>query len=135
MERGLSLRCMKKAGLKKLWKWIKIIAIIYVAGGLALYFLQDAIVFHPVSLKEDHQYDLPEKHRDINIPINNESKLIIVQFLSTDTMAKGVILYFHGNRKNISWYAKYPPYFTRHGYEVWLIDYPGFGKSTGKFSE
>jgi alpha-beta hydrolase superfamily lysophospholipase len=61
--------------------------------------------------------------------------LNIVQFFSTDTVTKGVVLYFHGNKKNISWYAKYPPYFTKHGYEVWIIDYPGFGKSTGKLTE
>lgn len=126
---------MYKAHFKKLWKWLKILIVIYVAGGVALYFLQDAILFHPVSLKRDHKYVFPQKHKDINIPIDEETNLNIIQFLSTDTLTKGVVLYFHGNKKNISWYAKYPPYFTRHGYEVWLIDYPGFGKSTGKFSE
>lgn len=129
------MRFMKKTVLKKFWKWFKIFVVIYIAGGFALYFLQDAILFHPVSLKSDHQYDFPEKHRDINIPIDDESNLNIIQFFSKDTVTRGVVLYFHGNRKNISWYAKYPPYFTRHGYEVWLIDYPGFGKSTGKFTE
>jgi hypothetical protein len=126
---------MNKPAIRKIWKWVKVIAVIYVAGGIALYFLQDAILFHPVSLKKDHRYDFPEKHNDINIPVSNESNLNIIQFLSADTVTKGIVLYFHGNKKNISWYAKYPPYFTRHGYEVWMIDYPGYGKSTGKFSE
>ena len=120
---------------KKVWKWFKILAIVYVLSGVALYFLQDYVLFHPVSLKKDHNYDFPEKHKDINIPITENSNLNIVQFFSTDTVTKGVVLYFHGNKKNISWYAKYPPYFTKHGYEVWLIDYPGFGKSTGKLTE
>src|SRR4030095_3461209 len=124
-----------KMNYKKAWKWFKILAIIYVLGGVCLYFLQDYVLFHPVSLKKDHNYDFPEKHRDINIPITEKSNLNIVQFLSTDTVIKGVVLYFHGNKKNISWYAKYPPYFTKHGYEVWIIDYPGFGKSTGKLTE
>jgi pimeloyl-ACP methyl ester carboxylesterase len=124
-----------KINYRKVWKWFKIIAIIYIIGGVALYFLQDYILFHPVSLKKDHNYDFPEKHKDINIPINESSNLNVVQFFSTDTVTKGVVLYFHGNKKNISWYAKYPPYFTKHGYEVWIIDYPGFGKSTGKFTE
>ena len=124
-----------KINYRKIWKWFKIIAIIYILSGVALYFLQDYILFHPVTLKKDHNYDFPEKHKDINIPISENSNLNIVQFLSTDTVTKGAVLYFHGNKKNISWYAKYPPYFTRHGYEVWIIDYPGFGKSTGKFTE
>ena len=120
---------------RRFWKWLKIILVIYIVGGVVLYFLQDYILFRPVSLKRDHNFDFPEKHKDINIPINENSNLNIVQFLSTDTNTKGVVLYFHGNKKNISWYAKYSPYFTKHGYEVWMIDYPGFGKSTGKFTE
>jgi uncharacterized protein len=120
---------------KKRWTWFKILLIIYVLGGIALYFLQDYILFRPVSLKRDHSYDFTEKHKDINIPITENSNLNIVQFFSTDSVTKGVVLYFHGNKKNISWYANYPPYFTRDGYEVWIIDYPGFGKSTGKFTE
>jgi pimeloyl-ACP methyl ester carboxylesterase len=129
-----SLQAMK-INHKKIWKWVKILAIIYVLGGVALYFLQDYILFHPVTLKRDHNYDFPEKHKDINIPITETSNLNIVQFFSTDILTKGVVLYFHGNKKNISWYAKYPPYFTKYGYEVWIIDYPGFGKSTGKLTE
>ena len=126
---------LMKISYKKVWKWLKIIAIIYILGGIALYFLQDYILFHPVTLKRDHKYDFPEKNKEINIPITENSNLNIVQFFSTDTVTKGVVLYFHGNKKNISWYAKYSPYFTKYGYEVWLIDYPGFGKSTGKLTE
>ena len=124
-----------KINYKKTWKWFKILTIVYVLGGVALYFLQDYILFHPVTLKRDHNYNFPGKYKDINIPITGNSNLNIVQFFSTDTITKGVVLYFHGNKKNISWYAKYSPYFTKHGYEVWLIDYPGFGKSTGKLTE
>jgi len=120
---------------KKIWRWVRILIAIYILGGVVLYFFQDAILFHPVQLKREQEYAFSEPHKEINIPVNKESNLNIIQFLSSDTITKGVVLYFHGNRKNISWYAKYTPYFTKHGYEVWLIDYPGFGKSTGKFTE
>jgi pimeloyl-ACP methyl ester carboxylesterase len=124
-----------KTRYRKFWKWLKIIIIIYIIGGAALYFLQDYILFRPVTLKKDHKYAFAEKHKEVNIPVNENSNLNIVQFLPVDTITKGVILYFHGNKKNISWYAKYAPYFTINGYEVWMIDYPGFGKSTGRFTE
>ena len=114
---------------------MKIIIAIYVIFGVALYFLQDYILFRPVTLKKDHKYDFTEKHKEINIPVSKNSNLNIVQFLPADTLPKGVVLYFHGNKKNVSWYAKHAPYFTRNGYEVWMIDYPGFGKSTGRFTE
>lgn len=131
----LSSLSIMKWNWRKIRKWTKTILIIYILIGIAFYFLQDYILFHPVSLKKDHKYDFPEKHKDISLKINETSSLNIVQFFSIDTVTKGVVLYFHGNKKNISWYTKYPPYFTRYGYEVWLIDYPGFGKSRGKFTE
>ena len=126
---------LMKSKYRKGWKWLKIFAVIYIMGGLALYFLQDYILFRPVTLKKEHKYEFTEKHKEVNIPVSENSNLNIVQFLPADSIVKGVILYFHGNKKNISWYAKYAPSFTQHGYEVWMIDYPGFGKSTGKFTE
>jgi uncharacterized protein len=123
---------MKK---NKLLRLFKITVIVYLLLGIALYFLQDFILFHPVSLKGNHQYEFPGKYKEINIPVDSASNLNIIQFYSTDTITRGVVLYFHGNKKNISWYAKYTPYFTKHGYDVWMIDYPGFGKSTGNFNE
>jgi uncharacterized protein len=76
----------------------------------------------------------PIPHKEINIPYDDTSNVNIIQFTTT-TAAKGVVLYFHGNRKNIAWYAKYAPNFTKNGYEVWMIDYPGYGKSTGPLTE
>ena len=56
-------------------------------------------------------------------------------FFPQDSIPKGVVLYFHGNRDNVNRYARYAVNFTRHGYEVWITDYPGYGKTTGKLTE
>lgn len=117
-----------------MFKWIKIVLAAYVIIGLAFYFLQDMVLFHPVSLKPTHRYNFKEPHRDINMRLDSVSNLNVIEFTTADT-ARGVILYFHGNKKNIAWYAKYASNFTKHGYEVWMIDYPGYGKSTGRFTE
>ena len=37
--------------------------------------------------------------------------------------------------RNIERYANQSPLFTNNGYDVWMVDYPGFGKSTGKRTE
>ena len=120
---------------KKIRKWTIIILIIYVLIGVGIYFLQDRILFHPVSLKRSHKYEFQEPHKELSIPISNEDTLNLVQFLSRNSIARGIVLYFHGNKKNIAWYSKYAPYFTNRGYEVFMIDYPGFGKSKGRFTE
>lgn len=120
---------------KKIIKWLKVLVIIYVVGGIALYFLQDAILFHPLSLNRSHKYNFKEPHQELRMGLNDKDTISLVSFSSTDTLHKGVVLYFHGNKRNISWYARFMPYFTKHGYEVLMIDYPGYGKSTGKLTE
>jgi pimeloyl-ACP methyl ester carboxylesterase len=47
----------------------------------------------------------------------------------------GLILYFHGNTRSIKGWAKYARDFYRYDYDVVLVDYRGFGKSTGKRNE
>jgi len=47
----------------------------------------------------------------------------------------GLILYFHGNTRSIKGWAKYARDFYRYQYDVVLVDYRGFGKSTGRKSE
>jgi pimeloyl-ACP methyl ester carboxylesterase len=116
-------------------KWLKITIIVYCVIGIVLYYLQDYILFHPVQIQQQETYDFNTPHKEVNIPYSANSTINIVQFLTPDSSAKGVVLYFHGNKKNISWYSKFSPFFTKHSYEVWMIDYPGFGKSTGIFSE
>jgi pimeloyl-ACP methyl ester carboxylesterase len=73
--------------------------------------------------------------REVNIPYSEQSNINLVQFFPKDSVRKGVVLYFHGNRQNIERYAPRVPMITKQGYEVWMIDYPGYGKSTGEFSE
>ncbi len=120
---------------KQLFRWIKVAVLLYCVAGILLYYLQDYILFHPDAFEKNKKYDFSYLHDDINIPYDSGTNLNIIQFKTNTPSPKGVILYFHGNRKNIAWYAKYAPNFTRNGYEVWMIDYPGYGKSTGAFTE
>lgn len=120
---------------KKLLRWVKILITVYILGGMALYFLQDFILFRPVSLKRSHAFNFSQPHRDTDIPVNEKDTLSLVDFLPTDSVIRGIVLYFHGNKKHIGWYADYIPHFTRHGYQVLMIDYPGYGKSRGKLTE
>jgi uncharacterized protein len=126
---------MKKRWLKKSWKLFRIIFIVYVIIGVALYFLQELFIFHPKKLPADYAYQFDIPFREINLPVSAKKNLSIVQFTVPDSVRKGIVLYFHGNRQNINRYAKYAAGFTRNKYEVWMIDYPGYGKSTGKRTE
>lgn len=125
---------MKKR-IGKIWRWFRFVLLIYIAGGAALYFLQDEMLFHPEKLNADHKFEFDIPFREINYPVTNDKNLNIVIFTVPDSVRKGAVLYFHGNRKNITRYAPFAKNFTRNCYEVWMMDYPGFGKSTGERNE
>ena len=120
---------------KKIFRWLKIGLLVYAVAGIALYFTQEKILFHPVPVGRTTIYDFGgQPFTELNLRYDKETNLNVIQFKAADS-AKGVVLYFHGNKNNISRYAAYAKDFTARGYEVWMLDYPGFGKSTGVFSE
>jgi alpha-beta hydrolase superfamily lysophospholipase len=123
---------MKK---KILFRWLKVFILVYCLIGIAIYYLQDKVLFHPQPVSEQLQYTFPWAFKEVNIPFTKTSNINIIQFAAKTPQPKGVVLYFHGNKQNITRYAKAAPDFINRGYEVWMIDYPGFGKSTGDFTE
>lgn len=127
---------MKKTkARKRLLKILLIFFIIYILAGFALYFFQEKIIFHPEPLAAGHVFQFNAPFKEINLAVNKDKNLNIVQFTVPDSLCKGVVLYFHGNMKNVERYAPFAEPFTRKHYEVWMPDYPGFGKSTGPRTE
>lgn len=120
---------------KKQFRWIKIIVAIYAIAGIAFYYLQEKILFHPWPLPINQAFEFKEPFVETNLRLDQITNYNLVQFKTTDSSNKGVVLYFHGNKGNINRYAKFAKNFIRNGYEVWMIDYPKFGKSTGELSE
>jgi len=118
----------------KIFKWIKIIVVIYCLVGIALYYLQEKFLFHPQELPADHKFSFDQRFEELNVVMNATDSINVVKFLP-DSPARGAVIYFHGNRQNIERYAGFAKSFTRKGYEVWMPDYPGFGKSRGSRSE
>ena len=120
---------------KKLLRWVKVVVLLYCAIGIALFYLQDYFLFHPTVLARDYQYRFDTPFKEVDIPFNQTDTLNMVQFFPADSLRKGVVIYFHGNKGNINRYAKFASDFTRQGYEVWMEDYPGFGKTIGDRNE
>ena len=56
-------------------------------------------------------------------------------FFPTKEEAKGLILYFHGNAGTLSRWGRVVQYHIGLGYDVVVMDYRGYGKSTGKRSQ
>ena len=120
---------------KKIFRWAKIIIFLYCIVGIALYYLQDYFLFRPTALPRNYQYHFDIPFSEVEIPFNKTDTLNMVKFTPVDSVRKGVVIYFHGNKENINRFAKFSSNFTRLGYEVWMADYPGYGKSVGNRTE
>jgi len=112
--------------------------LIYIIAGYALiiiiiYISQEKFIFKPEKLKQDflYKYDVPFK--ELFIAIEPGVRINGLHFFSKDSI--GLILYLHGNTRSIKGWAKYAKDFYRYHYDVVLVDYRGFGKSTGKRGE
>ena len=108
---------------------------LYCGIGIVLYYLQDKFLFHPEKLSAAYVYHFKVPFEEVNIPFNDTDTVNMIKFFPADSVRNGVVVYYHGNMDNIERYAKFADDFTKHGYEVWMEDYPGFGKTTGERNE
>ena len=100
---------------------------------LIVYLVQERLIFKPEILSPDflYKYDVPFKELFFDI----EPRVRINGLHFFRDQPKGLVLYLHGNSRSIKGWAKYAKDFYRYGYDVVLVDYRGFGKSTGRRSE
>ena len=105
----------------------------YAVVMILVYLVQERFIFKPEKLKQDfvYKYNVPFKELFFEVAIG-----VTINGLHFFTKnPKGLILYFHGNTRSIKGWAKYAKDFYRYNYDVVLVDYRGFGKSTGRKSE
>lgn len=109
---------------------------IYLVVGVLLYFFQNKFLFHPQPLptNENYSFNVPFEERKVYYDSSTLFDIVIFK-PANDSVTKGAVIYFHGNMNNIEYYAPFANNFTRYRYEVWMMDYPGFGRSTGKQTE
>ena len=105
----------------------------YIAFVVVFYFIQDKFIFKPEKLKADFtfKYDIPFK--ELFFEVKEGVRINGLHFYRE--RPQGLILYFHGNSRSIKGWARYAKDFYRYDYDVVLVDYRGFGKSTGERDE
>ncbi|MGB3074576.1 MAG: alpha/beta hydrolase [Chitinophagales bacterium] len=107
--------------------------ILYVLYCLAFILLQPYLIFRPEKLKDDYVFNLKVSFQELNTHAADGTKLngILLQ----PEAKKGIIIYFHGNWKNLDNYLPFTKKFTDLGFSVLLPDYRSYGKSEGRLTE
>jgi hypothetical protein len=98
-----------------------------------LYFNQEKLFFIPEKLKADYAFEFDQNFEEISIQSDDGAVLNGILFKADTT--KGLIFYLHGNAGSIRSWGKIAPAYTDLNYDIFIIDYRGFGKSEGKIKE
>lgn len=112
--------------------------LLYIIGGYLLllaivYLVQERFIFKPEKLHQDFVYKYDAPFHELFFDVEPGVRINGLHF--TVKNPSGLVLYFHGNSRSIKGWARYAKDFYRYQYDVVLVDYRGFGKSTGKRSE
>jgi len=114
-------------------KSIFIIAGIYLFLLVGLFFFQEKIIFQSHKLDKNFAYTFDTEFEEINLKTEDNSIINALHFKVKNS--KGIILYFHGNKGSLERWGTITSSFTDYGYDVFVMDYRGYGKSTGKRNE
>jgi len=114
-------------------KIIYICITLYVMLIIGLYFFQEKIIFRPKKLAKNFSYSFSTKFEEIHLKTNDNSTINGLHFKVDEP--KGVLLYFHGNKGNLERWGKIVAPFTNYNYDVFVIDYRGYGKNSDSRTE
>lgn len=121
-----------------LWSAIQIGLLAYLGLLALIYFMQDSLVFQPA---------LDREFRATPASIGLPFEQLALTTADKETLdgwhlparsgspARGLVILFHGNAGNISHRLDYLRMFHDLGMAALIIDYRGYGRSTGKASE
>lgn len=118
---------------KFLLRTILVVGILYTLGCILLYFYQENLIFHPEKLDQSFQFEFEQEFEEKNITASDGKKLSGVLFRISDS--KGLIFYLHGNSGSINSCGIVAETFTELNYDVFMLDYRGYGKSDGSITQ
>lgn len=96
---------------------------------LLLYFVQERLIFFPEKLGIEHSFSFDQPFEELNFRTNDNITLNGVLFKSLSQ--KGLIFYLHGNAGSIRSWGEVASTYTDLNYDLFMMDYRGFGKSGG----
>lgn len=108
---------------------VLILALLYAAAMLWVYLRQESLLFHPDPLPRDHVFALESDVHELSVPVPGAVISVLQLRLP---QPKGVVFFLHGNAGNLeSWFVNTALY-RELNYDLVMLDYRGYGKSTSR---
>ena len=108
---------------------VTLVVVVYLGALAALWFGQERLLFHPTPIDPARNITTgPDIHeRVINVP---GARLSVLELRLTEP--KGVVFFLHGNAGNLETWFVNPAFYRKANYDLVMLDYRGYGKSTGR---
>jgi fermentation-respiration switch protein FrsA (DUF1100 family) len=111
-------------------KWaVRLGVLLFIVGSFIVGF--DSLFYYPSKTIEATPDQLGLAYEDVTFETSDGVKLS-GWFLPAKGQAKGTVIHFHGNAANISNHFVLSCWLVWEGYNVFVFDYRGYGKSEGK---
>jgi uncharacterized protein len=101
----------------------------YVGIVAGLYGMQERLIFPASTLPPDYQFSFDQPFEEVRIPVPGAS-LSALHF--TQAKPRGLVFFLHGNGGDLSSWTTGADFYRKVNYDLFIIDYRGYGKSTGK---
>lgn len=112
---------------------LTIAAAIYAGLCLLFFFGQDYFFFRPERLPHWFSYKYPFPFEELNFDMEDGGTVNCLHFRVPN--ARGVVFYIKGNSRSIKGWGKFARDFIGKGFDFFIMDYRGFGKSRGRRTE
>lgn len=103
---------------------------LYAVALVFLYCFQEKLLFHPSVLAQEHKFNFLTDFEEVYIPVDKSVNLHGVLFKANQS--KGLVFYLHGNGGCVEGWGYAAETFTSAGYDLFILDYRGYGKSGGE---
>lgn len=112
--------------------WIVALSLLalYLFSLIFFFIFRNKLVFQATPLTREYAYQFEQPFEEHFVPMKDGSVLNGLFFRSKAT-SKGLVFYLHGNADNLQRWGEFAVDFTTIGYDVFIYDYRGYGKSTG----
>ncbi len=106
-----------------------LLVITYLSVHLWFLAFQRDIIYHPKPLGDRTPRDFGRDYEEVNIKAIDGGE-IFAWWVAAGKSDSPTLLYLHGNNASLSNYGEVANIFASYGWDVLLIDYRGFGRST-----
>jgi len=113
-------------------KILIILSIAYIVICGLLYLLQEKFIFFPEKLEREYQFGFSQAFEELYI--KTEDNVLLNAILFKADTSKGLIFYLHGNAGSLRSWGEISKTYTDLNYDLFMLDYRGYGKSEGTIS-